>query len=74
VVVRFDYPSLGRRLRVWMLVERREVKVCRLDPGGGDDLVVTVADPLTFARWHLGLVDWGRRCAPGRSGSRGRPA
>jgi hypothetical protein len=32
--------------------------LCRLDPGFGDDLVVTIKDPLTFARWHIGLVNW----------------
>ena len=33
---------------------RGEVEICRFDPGFGDDLVVTVDDALTFARWHMG--------------------
>jgi hypothetical protein len=28
------------------------------DPGYGDDLVVTITDPVVFARWHLGLIEW----------------
>jgi DNA-binding HxlR family transcriptional regulator len=59
VVVRFDTRSGGRRTTGWMLVERGQAEICRVDPGFGDDLVVTIADPLTFARWHLGLVGWG---------------
>jgi hypothetical protein len=59
VVVRFDFSFNGRRTRVWMLLEGREAELCRVDPGFGDDLVVTITDPLTFARWHVGLVDWG---------------
>ena len=58
VVVRFDFARGGRRVRVWLLVEGREVEICRIDPGFGDDLVVTVDDPVTFARWHMGQVDW----------------
>ncbi|HKE98081.1 MAG TPA: helix-turn-helix domain-containing protein [Actinomycetes bacterium] len=58
VVVRFDFTRGGRRVRVWQLVERRDIELCRIDPGFGDDLVVTVDDPLVFARWHLGLVEW----------------
>ena len=58
VVVRFEFARGGRRVRVWLLVEGREVEICRFDPGFGDDLVVTVDDPLTFARWHMGVVGW----------------
>jgi DNA-binding HxlR family transcriptional regulator len=58
VVIRFDYVFLGRRIRGWMLIEGREAELCRVDPGFGDDLVVTITDPLAFARWHIGLVDW----------------
>ncbi|MGH3100571.1 MAG: winged helix-turn-helix transcriptional regulator, partial [Thermoleophilia bacterium] len=47
VVVRFEFARGGRRVRVWLLVEGREVDICRFDPGFGDDLVVTVDDPLT---------------------------
>jgi hypothetical protein len=58
VVARFDFSLLGRRTRIWLLIERREAELCRVDPGFGDDLVVTIHDPLAFARWHVGLVDW----------------
>jgi DNA-binding HxlR family transcriptional regulator len=58
VVVRFESLSGGRRTTGWMLIERRTAEICRIDPGFGDDLVVTITDPLAFARWHMGLVDW----------------
>lgn len=58
LVVRFDFEVLGRRVTCWLLIERRESEICSFDPGFGDDLVVTIADSLAFARWHLGLVDW----------------
>jgi hypothetical protein len=66
VVVRFDFSFLGRRTRGWMLVERREVELCRFDPGFGDDLVVPINDPLTFARRA--------RRSPGLPVTRWRPA
>jgi DNA-binding HxlR family transcriptional regulator len=58
VVIRFDMPHRGRPERHWLVLQDRQGEVCRSDPGYGDDLVVTVHDPLTFARWHLGLVGW----------------
>jgi DNA-binding HxlR family transcriptional regulator len=58
VVVRFEFVRGGRRVKLWLLVEGREVEICRFDPGFGDDLVVTVEDPLAFARWHMGVVEW----------------
>ncbi|MGI8873278.1 MAG: FAD-binding protein [Egibacteraceae bacterium] len=58
-VVRFEFDNLrGRRERIWLLVERGDGELCRVDPGFGDDLVVAVDDALTFAKWHLGLVEW----------------
>ncbi|HZA81627.1 MAG TPA: hypothetical protein VFC13_09160, partial [Actinomycetes bacterium] len=48
----------ARRTRLWLLAERREVEICRIDPGFGDDLVVAIDDPLAFARWHMGRVEW----------------
>ncbi|MGC9541768.1 FAD-binding protein [Streptomyces sp. UG1] len=48
----------GALTRVWLLLEQGRGEVCGFDPGFGDDLVVTVDDPLAFARWHLGLVEW----------------
>jgi DNA-binding HxlR family transcriptional regulator len=59
VEVRFDFEHRGRRMRSWLLIERGEGEVCNFDPGFGEDLVVVVKDPVMFARWHLGLVDWG---------------
>ncbi|MDQ4009099.1 MAG: winged helix-turn-helix transcriptional regulator, partial [Actinomycetota bacterium] len=59
VVVRFVFGARGRKTtRLWLLIDRREAEVCNFDPGFGDDLVVTVEDPLVFARWHLGEVEW----------------
>jgi len=58
VLVRFDLPRGGRRVNHWLLIERGDGEVCRTDPGFGDDAVVTVHDPLVFARWHLGLIPW----------------
>ena len=40
VVVRFDFSFGGRKTRGWLLIERREGGLCRVDPGFGDDLVV----------------------------------
>jgi DNA-binding HxlR family transcriptional regulator len=58
VVVRFDFSFGGRKARGWLLIERREGELCRVDPGFGDDLVVTITDPLTFTHWHMGRLDW----------------
>jgi FAD/FMN-containing dehydrogenase/DNA-binding HxlR family transcriptional regulator len=60
VVVRFDFHKRERPARLWLHIERRAGELCRTDPGFGDDVVVTVNDPLAFARWHLGLLDWGQ--------------
>jgi hypothetical protein len=57
-VVRFDFSFGGRKTSGWLLIERREGELCRVDPGFGDDLVVTITDPLTFTHWHMGRVDW----------------
>jgi hypothetical protein len=61
VVVRFEFSFLGRPTKGWMLIEDRDAEICRVDPGFGEDLAVIIADPLMFARWHIGLVDWGPR-------------
>jgi hypothetical protein len=52
----FEYR--GRRETSWLLIERGEAELCAFDPGFGDDLIVSVDDPVTFARWHLGHIDW----------------
>jgi hypothetical protein len=58
VVVRFEFSFGGRKRRGWMLLEGHEAELCRVDPGFGDDLVVTITDPLAFTHWHMGLVGW----------------
>jgi DNA-binding HxlR family transcriptional regulator len=59
-LVRFDYPTLqGGGSRNWLLVERGDVEICEKHPGGDEDLVVVVHEPLAFARWHLGEIRWG---------------
>jgi FAD/FMN-containing dehydrogenase/DNA-binding HxlR family transcriptional regulator len=58
VVVRFEFANRGRKIKIWLLIELSEIEICRSDPRFGDDLVVTITDPLAFARWHLGLVEW----------------
>ncbi len=59
VVVRFDHTDPhGRATKDWLLAEHHALEVCRFDPGFGDDVIVTIADPTAFARWHLGLLEW----------------
>jgi DNA-binding HxlR family transcriptional regulator len=60
VLVRFDYPTLsGAGSRSWLLIEHGDAEICERSPGGEDDLVVVVSDPVAFARWHLGEIEWG---------------
>jgi DNA-binding HxlR family transcriptional regulator len=74
VLVRFEYPTLaGPGRRGWLLIEHGEAEVCEKFPGGEEDLVVVVNDPVVFARWHLGELEWGRALRSGAievSGSR----
>ena len=58
VVVRFDFEYRGKPETSWFLVDRGDAELCAFDPGFGDDLVVVVNDPVVFARWHLGHIDW----------------
>lgn len=59
-LVRFDYPTLqGGGSRNWLLIEHGDVEICEKHPGGDEDLVVVVHEPLAFARWHLGEIRWG---------------
>jgi FAD/FMN-containing dehydrogenase/DNA-binding HxlR family transcriptional regulator len=58
VLVRFEFRQRGRTNTLWLLLDRNEGEICTFPPGFEEDLVVTVEDPLTFARWHIGLVDW----------------
>jgi hypothetical protein len=60
VVVRFEYPTLsGPGCRGWLLIEGGDAELCERHPGGEEDLVVVVNDPLAFARWELGELAWG---------------
>jgi hypothetical protein len=58
LVVRFEFEQRGSHIRSWMLLNEGQGEICNFDPGFGDDLVVTIVDPLTFTRWHLGLIGW----------------
>jgi hypothetical protein len=58
VLVRFEFQYRGKRETAWLLIERGEAELCAFDPGFGDDLVVVVNDPVAFAQWHLGHIDW----------------
>ena len=60
VPVRFEYPTLsGPGSRSWLLIERGDAEICEKYPGGEEDLIVVVHDPVAFARWHLGEIAWG---------------
>jgi hypothetical protein len=60
VVIRFDYPTLsGPGSRGWLLIERGDAEICEKYPGGEEDPVVVVNDPVAFARWDLGELEWG---------------
>jgi hypothetical protein len=58
VIVRFDFQHRGRTKTSWLLIELGKAELCAFDPGFGDDLIVTINDPLAFARWHLGHIAW----------------
>ncbi|MDP8958952.1 MAG: FAD-binding protein [Actinomycetota bacterium] len=60
VLVRFEFAGdqPGYRRRFWLLFEDGNGEVCRTDPGYEESLRVVVYDPRTFARWHMGLVEW----------------
>lgn len=74
VLVRFEFPNQSTwRQRCWLLVEDGEVEVCQTDPGFEEDLIVVVAESMTFARWHLGLVEWGEALRSGHIEITGRP-
>jgi DNA-binding HxlR family transcriptional regulator len=59
VVVRFDYPTLPRPIpRGWLLIERGDAELCLKHPGGEENLIVVINEPLVFARWHMGKIEW----------------
>jgi DNA-binding HxlR family transcriptional regulator len=59
VVVRFEYPTLPEPARrSWLLIERGDAEYCLKHPGGEEELIVVIHDPLAFARWHMGQIEW----------------
>jgi DNA-binding HxlR family transcriptional regulator len=75
VLVRFDYPTLsGPGSRGWLLIERGDAEICEKHPGGEEDLVVVVSDPVAFARWDLGELEWSDALRGGAIEVRGSPA
>jgi hypothetical protein len=52
----------GRELSEVMLALQRWgsqwAEICEKHPGGDEDLVVVVSDPVAFARWDLGELEW----------------
>jgi DNA-binding HxlR family transcriptional regulator len=73
-VVRFDFPTVsGGGSRGWLLVERGDAEICESHPGGEEDLVVVIREPLAFARWHLGQIEWGDALRSGAIELTGRP-
>lgn len=71
-LVRFDYPTLrGGGSRNWLLIEYGDAEICEKHPGGDEQLVVIVNDPLAFARWHLGELRWGTALRSGAIEVRG---
>jgi DNA-binding HxlR family transcriptional regulator len=59
VVVRFEFPTLPAAARQsWLLIERGDAEYCLKHPGGEEELIVVIHDPVAFARWHLGEIEW----------------
>ena len=57
-LIRFDFESLARSKTSWFLIEGQDAELCAFDPGFEEDLVVTINDPMLFAKWHLGHIKW----------------
>jgi len=75
VLVRFEYPTLpGSARRSWLLIQRGDVEYCLKHPGGDEELLVVVNDPLAFARWHIGQIQWGDALRSGAIEVNGSPA
>jgi DNA-binding HxlR family transcriptional regulator len=75
VLVRFEYPTLpGSGRRSWLLIERGDAEYCLKYPGGEEELIVVVNDPLAFARWHIGQIEWGDALRSGAIVVKGPPA
>lgn len=75
VLVRFDFTTLkGPGRRGWLLIEHGDAELCERYPGGEEELIVLVHDPLAFARWHLGELEWGDVLRSGAIEAHGPPA
>jgi DNA-binding HxlR family transcriptional regulator len=75
VLVRFEYPTLPQAARrSWLLIERGDAEYCLTFPGGDEELIVVVNDPLAFARWHLGQLAWSAALRSGDIEVEGSPA
>jgi DNA-binding HxlR family transcriptional regulator len=75
VVVRFEYPTLPEAARrSWLLIERGDAEYCLKHPGGEEELIVVVNDPLAFARWHMGQIEWSAALRCGAIEVQGAPA
>ena len=74
VLVRFEYPTLPKSARrSWLLIEHGDAEYCLKFPGGEEELIVVVHDPLVFARWHMGLVEWREALRAGAIEVQGAP-
>ena len=60
MLVRFEYPTLsGPGSRGRLLIQHGDAeRSARSTRVGEEELVVVVSDPVAFARWHLGEVEW----------------
>ena len=38
--------------------QANQFRLCEKYPGGDEHLIVVVNDPVAFARWHLGHIEW----------------
>jgi DNA-binding HxlR family transcriptional regulator len=55
LVVRFDLTDLKRQNRYWLRLEPTNAEVCLLNPGHGEDVVVSTTSEW-LAKWHMGHV------------------
>lgn len=75
MLVCFDFPTLsGPGRRGWLLIEGGDAEICEKYPGGEEELIVVVHDPVAFARWHLGQIEWGDALGSGAIEVRGSRA
>lgn len=58
-VVQFEFrDEKSRWIREWFRIEDRLIELCLFDPGFDIDLIVRIEDPVPFAQWHAGLIEW----------------